>query len=50
MGAQNGDTALMVAAWKKADGVARLLIEAKAALDATNKVRPVGVHACAEVH
>ena len=34
----------MVAAEAKADGVAKLLIEAKADLDATNGVRPVGVH------
>ena len=38
----------MVAAHHKADGVAKLLIEAKADLDAKDKfVRPVGVHACA---
>ena len=49
-GAQEGRTALMVAACHKAGGVAKLLIDAKADLDATNKVRPVGVHACAEVH
>ena len=36
--------ALMVAAQEKADGVAKLLIEAKADLDATNKVRLVVVH------
>ena len=34
----------MIAARNKADGVAKLLIEAKADLDATNKVRLVGVH------
>ena len=37
----------MVAAWRKADGVAKLLIEAKADLDAKNKlVRPVGRCIC----
>ena len=34
----------MVAARYEADGVANLLIEAKAELDAKSKVRPVGVH------
>ena len=34
----------MVAAQNKADGVAKLLIEAKADLDATEEVRLVGVH------
>ena len=48
--AQDGRTALMLAAEKNASAAAKLLIEAKADLDATNKVRPVGVHACAEVH
>ena len=38
----------MIAAQYKADGVAKLLIEAGANLDATDKVvRPVGVHMCA---
>ena len=47
MGAQDGDTALMVAAGNKADGVAKLLIEAKADLDAKDKlVRPVGRCIC----
>ena len=32
----------MLAAQEKADGVAKLLIEAKADLDAKDKVRPVG--------
>ena len=43
MGAQDGETALMRAAQEKADGVAKLLIEAKADLDAKNEVRPVGM-------
>ena len=34
-------TALMYAASEKADGVAKLLVDAKADLDATNKVRPL---------
>ena len=46
MGAQFGWTALMKAAYHKADGVAKLLIEAKADLDAKNKVRPVGRCIC----
>ena len=46
MGAQDGWTALMLAANHKADGVAKLLIEAKADLDAKNKVRPVGRCIC----
>ena len=46
MGAQNGSTALMVAAYHKADGVAKLLIEAKADLEAKDKVRPVGRCIC----
>ena len=46
MGAQDGETALMRAARNKADGVAKLLIEAKADLDAKNKVRPVGRCIC----
>ena len=46
MGAQDGETALIVAAGNKADGVAKLLIEAKADLDAKNKVRPVGRCIC----
>ena len=36
----------MFAAQNKADGVAKLLIEAKADLDATDKVRPVGRCIC----
>ena len=45
----------MLAAREKADGVAKLLIEAKVDLDATEEVRPVGgpgrvqerrIHAC----
>ncbi len=36
----------MFAAINKADGVAKLLIEAKTKLNATQKVRPVGVHIC----
>ena len=46
MGAQDGETALIVAAGNKADGVAKLLIEAKADLEAKNKVRPVGRCIC----
>ena len=47
MGAQGGETALMHAARNKADGVAKLLIEAKADLDAKDKlVRPVGRCIC----
>ena len=42
MRAQSGHTALMYAAINKADGVAKLLIEAKADLEAKDKVRPVG--------
>ena len=36
----------MVAAGNKADGVAKLLIEAKADLDAKDEVRPVGRCIC----
>ena len=36
----------MVAARYKAEGVTKLLIEAKADLDAKNKVRPVGRCIC----
>ena len=36
----------MHAARWKADGVAKLLIEAKADLDATGEVRPEGAHIC----
>ena len=39
-------TALMYAAEEKANGVAKLLIEAKAKLDAKDKVRPVGRCIC----
>ena len=46
MRAQDGETALMCAADHKADGVAKLLIEAKADLDAKDKVRPVGRCIC----
>ena len=46
MGAQDGETALIVAARNEADGVAKLLIEAKADLDAKDKVRPVGRCIC----
>ncbi len=46
MGAQDGWTALIYAAKEKADGVAKLLIEAKADLEAKDKVRPVGRCIC----
>ena len=36
----------MLAAEKNASTAAKLLIEAGADLDATDAVRPVGVHAC----
>ncbi len=41
----------MCAAWNKDDGVAELLIEAKADLEAKDVVRPVGrcMRACAQV-
>ena len=41
---QDGKTALMCAAKNNAEGVAKLLIEAKAKLEAKDEVRPVGVH------
>ena len=41
---QDGKTALMCAATNNAEGVAKLLIEAKANLDAADEVRPVGAH------
>ena len=44
--AQDGYTALMRAARYKADGVAKLLIDAKADLEAKDKVRPVGRCIC----
>ena len=46
MGAQDGWTALIYAAGNEADGVAKLLIEAKADLEAKDKVRPVGRCIC----
>ena len=41
---QDGKTALMCAAKNNAEGMAKLLIEAKAKLEAKDEVRPVGVH------
>ena len=46
MRTQDGKTALMCAAKNNAEGVAKLLIEAKANLDAKDEVRPVGRCIC----
>ena len=43
---QDGKTALMCAAKNNAEGVAKLLIEAKAKLEAKDEVRPVGRCIC----